>query len=1015
MQIFKTKTFIVGASLALLVALYALLGFVIAPRIVRSTLLEKIPVAIGAMPAVGEIHINPFLFQAEVKDFALATKTGEKLVGFGRLFVDFQLSSIWHRAYTFKAIEIDAPFANAVLAKDGTLNLAQLQPKPTTPEPPQASKEPMPALRIKSFKVSKGAVSFDDRSHPSEFASRLEPIDFELREFSTGVDGGRFTFTGASKLGETLEWHGHLSVQPLESDGEFRIAALQAHTLWDYLEDQLSFVIPSGTIALNGTYKFALMDKPDLHVEVAQVAVRDLKIRPKDSDADWISVPEFDVTGTAVDLASRHAHIDAVRFKGVSVDAWMEADGSLNLMKLAGAAATSGAAPSATSATVAPATVPGTAAAPWTFDMGEFSVDGARLAAEDKTVKPSIQVVLAPFSLKATGLSSDMAKPVELKLDTHINDDASLTLAGKVVPAPLAADVELTVHGINLKPLQPYIAKQTALTLVSGHVDVDGKVHYGVQKKLPSIQFAGNVGVSGVRTIDNDLHEDFVNWDRVDIQGIEYSQNPDRLAIEQIVAHKPYALAIIEKNSSMNVQRVLRIAPKTAASSSTDPTTAGTSSAGISLAGVPLEETSSATLPAPVSTVAVKPKASGTPSMPIDIKKIVIEGGTTNFTDYSVAPTFSIGILTLEGSVSGLSTQPKSRATVDLHGKVDAFAPASITGQVNMLSAVLYTDINLDFRNMDLTTFNPYSGKFAGYNIVKGKLTTQLHYKVDGRKLDATHHIIVDQLEFGEKTDSKDAVSLPLKLAVALLKDRNGVIDLDIPVDGTLDDPQFKVGPIVWKVFVTLITKAVTAPFAMLGRLFGAGPDLQFVDFKPGVAVLDASAEEKTKTVGKALVERPQLKIEIPISVVPEIDAPALADVQYAARLKDVQSAKTNRKKSDPASPPFEQLDIGKQIDVLTEFYSLELGAEPKYPDAIAAIKTKPELNAAKLDFLSKAIHAHIVIGEDDLKALGQQRAAAVQWVLLNESQIAPERVYLVGNGKVSSHEGQVRAELSLQ
>ena len=222
--------------------------------------------------------------------------------------------------------------------------------------------------------------------------------------------------------------------------------------------------------------------------------------------------------------------------------------------------------------------------------------------------------------------------------------------------------------------------------------------------------------------------------------------------------------------------------------------------------------------------------------MPMAIKKVLIKDGLANFTDLSVSPHFSAGIQKLEGSVLGLSSKPGSRASVDLHGDVDAFSPVSIKGEVNLLSAALYTDLAMDFRNMELSIFNPYSGKFAGYNITKGKLTTELHYKVDGRKLDAQHHVVIDQLEFGDKTASKDAVSLPIKLAVALLKDRNGVIDLSLPVTGSLDDPKFRLGPIIWKVFVNILEKAVTAPFALLGSLFGGGPDLQFIDFQPGAS-----------------------------------------------------------------------------------------------------------------------------------------------------------------------------------
>ncbi len=214
--------------------------------------------------------------------------------------------------------------------------------------------------------------------------------------------------------------------------------------------------------------------------------------------------------------------------------------------------------------------------------------------------------------------------------------------------------------------------------------------------------------------------------------------------------------------------------------------------------------------------------------MPMAIKKIVLHAGQANFADLSVQPNFATGIQSIEGTVLGLSSNPNSRAKVDIHGAVDAFSPVDITGDVNVLSAALYTDLALNFRNMELSIFNPYSGKFAGYNITKGKLTTELHYKVVGRKLDAQHHISVDQLEFGDKTASKDAVSLPIKLAVALLKDRHGVINLDVPVSGTLDDPTFRLGPIIWKVFVNILEKALARSLVRRGpgfavRRFSAG------------------------------------------------------------------------------------------------------------------------------------------------------------------------------------------------
>ncbi len=598
-----------------------------------------------------------------------------------------------------------------------------------------------------------------------------------------------------------------------------------------------------------------------------------------------------------------------------------------------------------------------------------------------------------------------------MSLDARINEAGSVDVSGDVTPQPLSADVALKLADIELQPVQPYIAQHTSMTLLGGRLSGDAKLRYGAQK--PAMQLAGNVSVAGVRTVDNALHQDFINWDRLDLLGLRYQRGPDRLDIDQVVARKLYARVMVEPDSSLNVTRVLAGPGATVVA----PAPAGRSPA----------VATAAIKPQPATARPARAKGPGAPAqsapadaaMPTAIKKIVLHASQADFADLSVQPNFSAGIQKIEGTVSGLSSKTNSRAKVDIHGAVDEFSPVAITGEVNVLSAALYTDLSLSFRNMELSTFNPYSGKFAGYNITKGKLTTELHYKVEGRKLDAQHHITVDQLEFGDKTASKDAVSLPVKLAVALLKDRNGVIDLDIPVSGTLDDPKFRLGPIIWKVLVNILEKAVTAPFALLGSLFGGGPDLQFVDFRPGGAQLDAAATEKGRAMVKALSERPQLKIEIPIAWVGELDRPALAEAQFATQVREMQTAKSQQRKSpgapSPGAPAYEQLDPAAKAELLTELYKKTFGAEPKYPPAVTDIKPKPELAAAKVEFLSKALHEHIAIGDADLTALGQQRAMAVQQLLLTDTQLDPARVFLVANDKARNQEGNVRLELSLR
>jgi hypothetical protein len=995
---FKTKTFLLIAIAAVAVGLYAIMGFVVAPRLVRSTLLAKIPQSIAATPAVGEIHVNPFLLHLTVDDFSLAGAGGEKLLGFKRLFVDFELSSLWHRAYSFGSIVIGAPYVNAAIAKDGALNLVQLEPK-AKPEPQStaaANNEPLPALRIGSFKVADGRMTYEDRSRPDAFAARLEPINFELREFTTGVQGGAFTFTGSSKRGERIEWHGHVSVDPIASDGEFQIDGLLAQTLWEYLQDQLNFVVDSGKIDVAAHYRFALKDPasvagdPQLQLALSKVTLSGLMVRPRVAAgmpvaAPWLTVPSLQITDTTVDLGKRHAQVEAIALDGVHLVAWRNPDGSLNLAQLAASPAAvtaiAGGPPAAT-----PPQVTGTRSAPpaaapsWTFDLREFALRDTSIAAEDRTTRPAVKVALGPMSLHATGLSQDFTKPVTVAFDTRINRQGVFSAQGAVTAQPAAADLGLTLAGIDLALAQPYVAQQTDMTLVGGTLGGALRLHYGKQKSAPAVRIAGHIAVEKMHTVDDTLHDDFVNWDRVDLEGLNYTQNPDRLAIDKLVARKLYARVIIESDETINAKRVLRL-----------PGAAGT------LAGA-----------APTAT---SPAAAASSGMPIVVKTVELKDGQANFADLSITPNFATGIQALNGTIVGLSSKAGTRAKVDLQGSIDTFSPVSITGEMNALGP-LYTDLKLSFRNISLPVFNPYSGKFAGYDIAKGKLTTELAYKIDGSKLDAHHHIVVEDLEFGEKTASKDAVSLPVKLAVSLLKDRNGVIDLDLPVAGTLDDPQFKLGTVVWHGFVHILEKAVTAPFAMLGSLFGGGPDIQFIDFKPGAADLDPPATDKAKNVAKALLERPQLKLEVPIGVVPDVDGQALVSARFDAEIS-AAAAKTRAGAAPPA--PFATLDPVTQVELLTAVYAHEFAAEPKFPEEVTSLKSKPELAAAKADFLTKAIRAHIVVGEDELQQLAQQRATAVQRALLTDTQIDPQRVFLVSNDKATAKDGVVRLELSLQ
>jgi hypothetical protein len=331
----------------------------------------------------------------------------------------------------------------------------------------------------------------------------------------------------------------------------------------------------------------------------------------------------------------------------------------------------------------------------------------------------------------------------------------------------------------------------------------------------------------------------------------------------------------------------------------------------------------------------------------------------------------------------------------------------------------------LKFENISLPVFNPYSGKFAGYNIAKGKLFTDLHYQLDHRKLNAQHKIRIDQLEWGEATANKEEATLPVKFATSLLKDADGVINLDIPVSGTLDDPTFRIGPIVWQIVKNLLAKVVTAPFKALGALFQGAEEAQFVDFAAGSAALDPAAAERLAALGKSLAPKADLRLEVPVGSDAALDGEALAQARFQRELDAATRSVLLGKKRDDATatvPAFDTLPLERQEAVLVALYTQLSGAAPVLPepaedgaDELSRKERKAQEQQARLDWLTAESRKRATAMPGDLDQLAEQRAGAVQAAVLNATGMPPERVFLSRNGKVSANAQQVRFELAIQ
>jgi hypothetical protein len=1017
------------AVVFLLVCLYAAAGFLAVPYFTRKLAVDFVRTHYARTLTLGEIHFNPFTLTLDVSGARLPDADGQTLLSFTRLHVDTRFASLWRLAPSFREIILEQPYVRAVLRPGGELNLADLgkgfapAPKPQKPSPPLK-------LYIDRLAVITGGATFEDRTRAQPFRADFKPIGFELRDFSTrGGEGNVYALNAASPEGERLIWNGTVQLSPLASHGTFQIADLRARTVWSYIRDSVPFEVDAGMIGIKGDYALSAGPGP-LHLDLT---VRDTRatgvgVKPKGADTHYAEVADLDVSETHVSLEKRSVEVGKVLLTRGELRLWISEQGRVNLRDLV-----SGEAPDATpaaasarapSAPVAPARK-GAAAPAWSFSAPDVEVRQFKVSAEDREVKPAAALTLDPLNVHVAGFNTSSDDTLDVTLDSAINGDGKLSARAKVTTRTAAVTGHVELAGLALTAAQPYISRYTSMTLLKGSLGAKLDIEHRADGYLG---IKGATQVADLRTIDDAQKHDFITWKELKVAAIDYRSTPASVKIGTITAVEPYVRMIIAPDRTVNITEILKPpgAKKAGAAGTQGEVTDAEAEAASAVAAAPAQAPPA---PAPgggksksrgeskaAATVA-KPAQPLTP-FPLSIGTVRFVNATANYTDLWIKPSFSIGIQTLTGTVTGLSSDPASRARVQLEGKVDRYSPLQISGEVNLLSAALYTDIKMAFKDLDLTVVNPYSGHFTGYTIAKGKLSVEVAYKIDQRKLSATQHFVVDQLELGERVDSPDATHLPLKLAVALLRDKDGVIDLDLPMTGSLDDPKFRIGPIIWKIFTNLIVKAAAAPFALLGHLFGGGEHVNIISFDPGSAVLDKNATDQLGSISKGMKARPALKLDVPMVYSATLDQPQMAAQKLHAELASrIQASREGRRHPDTAVEST-LADPQQHFKLLVEQYKQQLGGAPLPPSAVAAQEAKkkePPAYDEAINDLNAALIDHIQVQDSDLQELGKDRAKAIQDALLSDGQIDPARVFIVNAAPKPQTGDRVKVELAVK
>ena len=563
--------------------------------------------------------------------------------------------------------------------------------------------------------------------------------------------------------------------------------------------------------------------------------------------------------------------------------------------------------------------------------------------------------------LKGENISTAKNSKGKIGLSLLLNKKGTVSVTGTVGIEPLSANLTLGLKGIEVAPFQPYFTHKVRMTVTGGAISTNGTLSLtSAKKEQMRATYKGKATVANFSSIDKLSGEDLLKLESLSLSDLNVAYAPLSIDIKGVSLTNFYALVLVNPQGKINLQEVL----------------------------TPEEpETEKTPGPARQETAAVSPREKEPPNK-IKIDQVTLQGGRIDFEDKSVKPEFSTRLSEIGGRVSGLSAEQNTTADVELLGKLNDYAPLEITGKINPLRDDLFVDLKARIKDLDLSPATPYSDKYAGYTIEKGKLSVDVKYLISKGKLDSQNSILIDQFNFGDKVESPQATHLPVRLAVALLKDRKGEIKLELPVTGSLKDPKFSVWHIIVHIIVNLIAKAATSPFALLGAVFGGGEELSYIEFDYGSTVITEPNSKKLDTVSKALQDRPSLKLDIDGHVDMEKDREGLKQLLFNRKIK-VQKLKEMAKKGQPAVPVDEvKIEPADYAKYLKMAYKAEKFPKPK--NFIGMTKDIP------VPEMEKLMLTHTEVKEGDLRTLASMRAMNVKDVILKSGKVEPERVFML-------------------
>ena len=949
---------------------FSIAGFFVVPPIVRSVLLKQVSAALHRDVSVRAVRVNPYTLSVTVQGLAVKERTGtETFLSFDELYVNAEIMSLFRRALVIRELRLTKPYVRVVRNKDETYNFTDMV-QGKAAEDDKKDKPKLVTFSVNNIAILDGSVDFIDGPKGIKHTVRDMHITvpfisnrathtniFVKPEFSATINGDPYSIKGQTKpFAESLETYLDLEAQDIDIP-----AYLQ------YIPAKLNFKLPSGKIDLKVRVTFTQSKDKMTALSVAgNVSVRALAVNDV-SNKPVIRLKSLDVGIASLEPYRNSVKLSEVSVRSPEVTAIREEDGSFNILALLPGA---GEEPEKQSQAAEGKKKEG--AQTTFFSMDRLKIEEGRIAFKDLTPSEPVDVSIQKVNLALEKISTEKDNKGAIDLSLIVAGKSPVTAKGTIGVNPLSGELAIDAKAIPIALFQHYFNDRIKIYITGGGISSAGKVALALDGSgAPKVKFAGSLLVSNFSSVDLETAGDLLKWKALSLGSINAGYNPVALAVNDVSLSDFYARIIIYKDRTANLQKVF----SREAAAQDQPAAEEKKE---QIEEREQQKVQPADKPAPAG---VLPD--------VAIGSITLQGGRVDFTDMHVQPIFQANLSELGGRVSRFSVGKDQDAEVEVRGKINEFIPLQIAGRINPAKDNLLIELTGTVRGFEMTEATPYSGKYIGYAIEKGKLSLDLKYSIAGRKLDSQNVIFFDQLTLGDKVESPDAIKAPVKLAIALLKDRSGQIKLDIPVSGSIDDPKFRIGPIIWQVIRNLIVKAATAPFALIGALFGGGGEqLSYVEFDYGSAKLTDAAMKKIEAVTKALSERPALGLDIEGHVSPEEDKEGLKRYLFTKKV-NTQKLNDMAKKGQDAPPVDEvKVDPAEYERYLKRAYRAEKFAKPRNIIGLAKDLPVPEME--------KLMITNIEVTNDDLRQLASRRAQETRNAILKSGRIEASRVFVL-------------------